>query len=101
MPEYLEPYLNDIKNICQKYKVKVLYAFGSVCTTNFRMDSDIDLIYSFKKIPILDYSDYYFNFKDDLEELLHRDIDLLSEKSMKNPFLIKVVEKTKTKIYEG
>ena len=93
--------IDHIRMLCMKYHVGKLSAFGSVISSSFRLDSDIDLLVSFKKIPPEDYADNYFDFKFSLEDLLKREIDLLEEKALKNPFLIKSINSTKTTIYES
>ena len=55
----LENYSADIKTLCEAHKVKTLYAFGSVLSDKFTIDSDIDLIVDFEALDILDYADNY------------------------------------------
>jgi uncharacterized protein len=95
----ISKHIDQIKQLCFLYKVKALFAFGSVTTDKFRPDSDIDLVIDIEeKDPIL-YSDSYFNFKFQLEQLLQRQIDLLEQKAIKNPYLKEQIEKTKVLIY--
>lgn len=42
----------DISKICERHKVRALYAFGSVLTPAFSQDSDIDLIVEFSIIDL-------------------------------------------------
>ncbi len=35
--------IENLKALCLKYNVKLLHAFGSVCTENINKNSDIDL----------------------------------------------------------
>ena len=56
----------------------------------------VDLLFE-KEVE--DYFDNYFDFKYSLEELLGREIDLLEEQTIKNPYLKKNVDATKTLIY--
>jgi len=96
---YLERYINEIRNLCKKNKVKNLYVFGSVLTDNFTDKSDIDLIVDIDSKDPLDYADNYFNLKFALEELLNRQIDLLENKAIKNPYLRENIDNSKTLIY--
>ena len=98
---YLERYINEIRNLCQKSKVRNLYVFGSVLTDNFTDKSDIDLIVDIDSKDPLDYADNYFNLKFALEELLNRQIDLLENKAIKNPYLRENIDKSKTLLYES
>jgi predicted nucleotidyltransferase len=47
----------------------------------------------------MDYFDNYFDFKYSLQDLLGREIDLLEEQTIKNPYLKKNVDSTKMLIY--
>ena len=73
--------------------------FGSVCTTNFSEDSDIDFLISFSDISPEEYADNYFELHYKLEEIFQRPIDLVTEGSLSNPFFIKALEETKQLIY--
>ncbi len=90
---------NQIIEICQKHDVKRLYVFGSILSDQFKENSDIDLLISFKKIPLEKYADNYFDLKFSLEDLFKRQIDLLEEKTISNPFLKKSIDSSKKLIY--
>lgn len=96
---YLEKYIKEIKILCQKNKVKTLYVFGSVLTNRFSDKSDIDLIVDIDALDPLDYADNYFNLKFALEELLNRQIDLLEQKAIRNPYLRESIENSKNLLY--
>ena len=96
---YLEKYIKEIKILCQKNKVKTLHVFGSVLTNRFSDKSDIDLIVDIDTLDPLDYADNYFNLKFALEELLNRQIDLLEQKAIKNPYLRENIENSKNLLY--
>jgi uncharacterized protein len=95
----LEPYTLDIIKPCEIHKVKSLYAFGSVLNDTFNKESDIDLIVDFSNINTEEYADNYFEFKFSLENILHRKIDLLEQKAIKNPYFIKSIVKQKQLVY--
>jgi len=95
----LEKYLKDISKLCGAYKVKSLYAFGSVLTNRFNAKSDIDFIVDFEPIDIGEYADNYYDFKFSLQDILHRDIDLLEEKAIKNPYFLKAVSDQRQLVY--
>ncbi len=93
--------IDNLKSLCVKYNVKSLYAFGSVCTENFNKNSDIDLLVSFKPMDYGDYADSYFELTEEFEKLLNRPVDLVTDKSLGNPYFIESLNKTKTPIYEA
>lgn len=97
--EELKKHIDQIKALCATNKVISLFAFGSVTTDRFSPESDIDLIVDIEDIDPISYSDNYFNLKFELEHLLKREIDLLEQKAIKNPYLQQQIEKTKVLVY--
>ena len=90
---------NKIQRICTKHKVDKLYLFGSATNETFSPDSDVDLLVSFKNIDLKQYFSNYMNLKAKLKELFKREIDLVEEQTLKNPILIKSINKNKELIY--
>jgi uncharacterized protein len=95
----IETYKNQIQRLCESHKVKTLYSFGSVNTTKFTKDSDVDLVVDFKIEDPIEYTDNYFDLKFELEKIFNRQIDLLESKAIKNPFLKESIDKTKVLVY--
>ncbi|MFN8256644.1 MAG: nucleotidyltransferase domain-containing protein [Bacteroidales bacterium] len=88
--------------LCGKYNVKQLFAFGSVVKNKLKTDSDLDfLVYFNENLQLLDYADNFFDFMYELEILFNRKIDLISGKAMKNPYFIEEVDKTKQLLYDN
>ena len=96
----IERNMQTIIALCQMYKVNKLFVFGSILTERFNKESDIDLVVDFNKEDITDYFDNYYNLKDSLQEVLGREVDLLEEQAIKNPYLRKSVDSSKMLIYE-
>ena len=46
-----------------------------------------------------DYADNYFELAEQLEQLFKRPVDLVTEKSLFNPYFIESVNKNKTLVY--
>ncbi len=95
----LSVHIDQIKKACTANKVKTLFAFGSATNDKFKTDSDIDLVVDIAESDPLAYSDNYFSLKEQLENIFNRRIDLLEQKAIRNPFLMKEIEKTKVLIY--
>ncbi|MBI9062920.1 MAG: nucleotidyltransferase domain-containing protein [Marinilabiliaceae bacterium] len=92
----------DIKAICIALKVKRLFVFGSVVSGEFREDSDIDFLISFEdNISIEEYTNNYFALHYQLRELFGRKIDIVTERTLSNPYFIKSINETKELIYEA
>ncbi|MDE6148068.1 MAG: nucleotidyltransferase domain-containing protein [Bacteroidales bacterium] len=95
----IELNMNRIVALCKKYKVNRLFVFGSVLTDKFNSESDVDMIVDFKKEEVDDYFDNYFDFKYSLQDLFGRNVDLIEEQSIKNPYFKSNVESTRQLIY--
>lgn len=100
MQKLLSDNIDEIKTLCLTHNVKKLFAFGSVCTDRFNDKSDIDLLVSFKPMDYGDYADTYFELAENFEKLFKRQVDLVTDKSLNNPYFIDSVNKTKTLLYE-
>ena len=102
MQKELQRRIKDIQNLCQALKVKRLYAFGSSVKGNFNKNSDIDFLISFSDdISPEEYSDNYFELHYKLRELLHKEIDIVTEHSLSNPYFIESIDDSKELIYEA
>lgn len=95
----IELNLQKIFDLCRRYKVNKLFVFGSILTTRFNNESDIDMVVNFQDIPLEDYADNYLNFKDALVQLLGREVDLLEETGIRNKVLQANIDRTKQLIY--
>ena len=95
----IQNYSKEIENLCKTHKVKSLHAFGSVLTENFNVKSDLDFVVDFQQIDVLDYGDNYYSLKFALEDIFNRNVDLLEQKAIVNPFFLKTINQNKKLIY--
>jgi predicted nucleotidyltransferase len=95
----MKNHIERIKTLCNLYNVEKMYLFGSALNSNFSDKSDIDLLVKFKPIELSQYFDNYINFKENLESLFGREVDLLEEQTLKNPILINSINQTKELVY--
>jgi len=95
----IETYKDQIERLCKHHKVKSLYSFGSVNTTRFSKESDVDLMVDFDTTDPIEYTENYFDLKFELERVLNHSIDLLENKAIKNPFLRANIDRSKILIY--
>ena len=92
--------LQKLVTLCRIYKVKRLYAFGSILTSRFNDQSDVDILVDFNsEITHQNYADNYFDFHDALRSLFGREVDLVDESAVKNPYFKAELEETKYLIY--
>ena len=85
--------------LCVQHHVEQLYLFGSILTEKFNKDSDIDMLIQFSAIDLKDYFDNYIDFKESVEKLFKRPVDLVENQAIKNPIFRKVVDREKQLIY--
>jgi hypothetical protein len=95
----VEENINSVRDLCKKHGVEKLFVVGSVLTDRFKKNSDIDFIVDFKGVDLYDYADNYFALKFSLENLLKRDVDLLEDKAINNPYLRQSLDLSKQLIY--
>ena len=102
MQKILENNLENLKSICLSLGVNRLYVFGSVVSDSFREDSDIDFLISFAdNLSIEQYTENYFDLQYKLRDLFNREIDIVTERTLSNPYFIESIEETKELIYEA
>ena len=101
--EALKEYKTDLKNMLQKNNaVKRFYLFGSVLTTHFdAATSDIDVLIETENIPPEEKGEQLMILWEELEKLFARKVDLLTENSLRNPFLTQEIIETRKLIYDG
>ena len=99
MNEIIKTKLPELATICRRHKITSLYLFGSANTEQFNKDSDIDLLVTFGDIDLFDYFDNFMDLKGALERMLDRKIDLIEEKTVRNPVLRRAIDRNKTLIY--
>jgi len=92
---------NNLVRLCKAHKVGKLYAFGSSVTDRFNPNlSDIDVVVKIDIADPADRGDALLSLWDKLEILFKRKVDLLTEDSIKNPYLKKNIDQTKKLIYD-
>jgi len=97
--EIVDTKKEQIGNLCCLHSVKELYLFGSALRDDFGPDSDIDLAVVFSRNGVTGSFDQYFDFKNALEQLLERPVDLVCTASIRNSVLRRELDETKRLIY--
>jgi predicted nucleotidyltransferase len=73
--------MSRLRAFCEKWHVADLALFGSVLRSDFRPDSDLDFLVSFKPdAPALGFG--FFHMEEELKVLIGRDVDLVSRKGI-------------------
>lgn len=97
--ELLKSNLDLIEVLCERYGVVKLDVFGSVLKEDFSAESDIDFLVRFKRDQQMNALHQYFDFKEALEALLHRNVDLVCANAIRNPYFKQEVERSRQPLY--
>jgi predicted nucleotidyltransferase len=100
MHPLLEAQRQQVAAHCRTRGVRRLEVFGSAARNDFNPDrSDFDFLVEFEddcQRPVLET---YFGLKEDLEQLLGRPVDLVSNESIRNPYIRRSIDKDRQLIY--
>ena len=95
----IESNIDKIIALCKKYKVAKLWVFGSILTPRFNDQSDVDFSVVFQYDQVDDLFVVFFDFLEELRQLLKRPVDLVDETAVKNPYFRRELNRTKRLIY--
>ncbi len=99
MEKFVEQRMPEIKALMLQHGVERAYLFGSAAKGTMNKDSDVDFIICFPAgMNYVTYADNYFSLAEKLEELLSRRVDLVTEKTLKNPYLLQVINQSKLQL---
>ena len=97
----LKDNIQSLVEICKRHHVSKLFVFGSAISGKFdATHSDIDLVVELLPMPPEEKGEHLLELWDELEVLLQRKVDLLTDQPIKNPFLRKDIEQSKRLIYD-
>lgn len=95
----VEQHRAEIEALCREYGVTMLDVFGSATRDDFdEARSDVDFLVEFDDVPGLGALRQYFGFKEDLEQILGRPVDLV-EGTIENPYVLRSVEESREPLY--
>jgi len=97
----IEQNIDKVRKLCEQHYVSQLSVFGSILTDEFDKNSDIDLLVDFSNIDLQNYADNYFSLKQSLEKIFSRQVDLLENKAINNPYLRRSIDSSKRILYES
>ena len=96
MDNIVQSKLSEIKDVMRSYGVIRAYLFGSAAIGNMADDSDVDFMVSFD--PDLSYTAYgenYFQLIYALQKILKKDVDIIAEETITNPYLLQKINSQK------
>lgn len=101
LPIEIENKIEKLISLCNKYKVKKIFVFGSIAKGNFNpKTSDVDLIIEIEDLPPSEKGELIMKLWSELEALFARKVDLLTNLNIKNPYLRNEIENSKYLIYD-
>jgi predicted nucleotidyltransferase len=99
MEKTVAQHLPQIKQLMLFYGVEHAYLFGSAARNDMHSKSDVDFIIKFPDdMHYIAYADNYFALAEALETLLNKRVDLVTEKTLKNPYLLQSINKYKLQL---
>jgi predicted nucleotidyltransferase len=91
---------DDLRLLCQQFRVRRLELFGSATRDDFDdTTSDLDFLVEFEEMPPAEYADAYFGLLGALESLLRRPVDFVVPSAIRNPYLLKAINWSRTVLY--
>ena|SRR5438552_1170883 len=95
-----EKQLPAVVQLLKNHKIKIAYLFGSAATNRFNENSDVDLLISFQDgLEPIERGELFWSLQFALEDKLNRQIDIITEASLRNPYFIQSINKNKHLIY--
>ncbi len=96
----IEKRREQIAEICREHQVARLLVFGSVLREDFNPEtSDIDFLVEFLPEGYRAWMSEFADLQCAMETLFRRKIDVISERGLKNPYLLKRINNEKELLY--
>lgn len=100
MIDLIEEHRAEIVDLCRRFGVLRLDLFGSATTSAFDpATSDLDFVATFDDTSAPNYAERYLDFADALEALFHRPVDIVIDRSIRNPSFRQAVEATRQRVF--
>jgi predicted nucleotidyltransferase len=94
--------LGELRALCAKHRVISLALFGSAARDDFNSQtSDLDFLVEFADLPPGELSRNHLAFAEALERLFGREVDLVSEKNIRNPYRRAAILADKHPLYDA
>ena len=93
----------ELRELCRRFHVRRLDLFGSAARDDFvPARSDLDFLVEFdSRAPEALSLKTYFGFKESLEALFGRSVDLVEPGAMRNPYLKASIEHSREPVFEA
>jgi predicted nucleotidyltransferase len=93
-------HLHALPEICRRHHVVWLDLFGSAVNGDFDpARSDVDVLAKFDWHDGVNAFRAYFGLMDELERLFGRSVDLATDGSIKNPYVLRQVDASRLRVF--
>jgi uncharacterized protein len=100
MQDFILGKREEIAEFCRKHHVRRLSVFGSAARDDFDpATSDVDLLVSFAADADPVYAKNYHSLRGNLEALFNREVDLIRDGVVRNPYRLESIEEDKVELY--
>jgi uncharacterized protein len=100
MNSLINQHRDQLASLCAKYHVRRLEIFGSASTGRFDpLQSDLDFLVEFAELPVGTKADTYFGLRQALAELFGREVDLVMERAITNPYFLESINRQRMVVY--
>lgn len=100
MIDLIEQRRSALEALCRRHQVKILEVFGSAVDGSWDpARSDIDFLVEFLPEALGRPFAGYFELKDELQHLFARKVDLVMPGAVRNPHLLKAINRQRQVLY--
>jgi len=85
--------------VCRRFHVRQLDLFGSATREGYA--NDLDFLVTFDPLSPSEYAAAYFGLREALEGMFDREIDLVTEPSLANPYFRRRVEAERQPLFRS
>ena len=98
MDTFQSPSREALADLCRRWRISELSVFGSVARGSSRADSDVDLLVTFHQDAPWSTLDL-IDLREELMKLFGRNVDLVEEKAIRNPYRRQSILRDKSVLY--
>lgn len=93
-------HLAALPEICRRHHVLRLDLFGSAVRDDFEPErSDLDVLVVLERGPHVDLLKQFLGLKEDLEGLFGREVDVVEDGTITNPYILPTVEADRLRVF--
>jgi hypothetical protein len=99
-PNIVNERLDSVRQLCRAYHVARLELFGSAAKGGFDTGtSDLDFLVEFEPLTPAERANAYFGLLAALQDLFQREIDLVEDAAVTNPYFKQAIDADRTVLY--